>query len=110
MSDYRELLKKYMDHVTDQIADNFIWETHGKPEHFTNEEWEALNLLDNEITKETGKLYCLDSKIKKLQNLYDEQVKQLKQDFKKGFISFEDVVNYGSILNTEYKLLLKQCK
>lgn len=50
--DYRKLLKKYIEHVGAQTGDNLIWETHGKTELFTNEEWEALNILDNELTED----------------------------------------------------------
>jgi hypothetical protein len=49
--DYRKLLKKYMYHVSNQTDDTFIWETHGKPDLVTNEEWETLNILDNELTE-----------------------------------------------------------
>jgi hypothetical protein len=46
--DYRELLKKYIEHVSNEEGFDYINERHKDLELFTEEEWEALYKLSCE--------------------------------------------------------------
>jgi hypothetical protein len=43
--DYRALLQKYIDHVGDREGVDFLAAHHRQPGHFTDEEWQELQVL-----------------------------------------------------------------
>lgn len=50
---YRELLKKYIDHVANCEGTTFLG-AHKQTDRFTDEEWQELGLLDDECLSDVS--------------------------------------------------------